>query len=109
MVCTGVGAGFLLSFAGYPEKKILVARRRELGRQISQDHAITVELPDEVMLRWYAARSRLGTRRSNSLGEAVYLQVAIQRFHETRAPLAPYGEAAGLQCDEAAPDAVSRG
>ncbi len=71
--------------------------------------SITVELPDEVNAELLRCAKQAGHTPEQFAGEAVCLQVAIQRFHETRAPLAPYGEAAGLQCDEAAPDAVSRG
>ncbi len=66
-----------------------------------------VELPDEVNAELVRCAKQAGHTPEQFAGEAVRRQVAIQRFRDTRARLAPYSEAAGLQSDEAARDAVS--
>ena len=69
--------------------------------------SITVELPDEVNAELIRCAKQVGQTPEQFAGEAVRRQVAIQRFRDTRARLVPYGDAAGLQNDDAALDAVS--
>ena len=69
--------------------------------------SITVELPDELSADLSRCAEQAGQTPEEFAAEALRRQLAIQRFRETKARLAPYAEAAGLQSDDDALAAVS--
>ena len=69
--------------------------------------SITVELPDELSADLSRCAQKAGQTPEEFAAEALRRQLAIQRFRETKARLASYGEAAGLQRDDDALAAVS--
>lgn len=62
--------------------------------------SITLELPDDLNADLSRCAKQAGQTPEKFAAEAVRRQLAIQRFRETKARLAPYGEAAGLQSDD---------
>jgi hypothetical protein len=69
--------------------------------------SITLELSDELTADVSLRAKQAGKTRDEFIAEVLRRQLAMERFRETRARLESYGEAAGLQTDEAVFDAVS--
>jgi hypothetical protein len=69
--------------------------------------SITIELPDDLSADVVRRAERAGKTANEFIAEALRRQISIERFRETRARLAPYGDAAGLQGDEGVFAAIS--
>jgi predicted transcriptional regulator len=69
--------------------------------------SITIELPDDLSADVVRRAERMGKTANEFIAEALRRQISIERFRETRTRLSPYGDAAGLQSDEAVFAAIS--
>ena len=69
--------------------------------------SITLDLPDDLTADLSQRAARSGKTPGEYIAGAVRRQLSIERFRETRTRLAPWGEAAGFQTDEAVFAAIS--